>query len=142
MARLRHEDGRLRLFVDDQEVAVLKVIDYSARSDMQIESVKYMGDSLPTKDATDNGWNVSFTCELPNGFGDPNDLFEPYCAAVNARNGAGCIRAMHTYKVPGESNRRGYRYDGLQVNIDVRSSDKRAMSFAFTAEAESRERVQ
>jgi hypothetical protein len=142
MARTRFEDARLRLFVDDEERAVVKVTRFSENSQMVFEEGKYMGDVTPTMDATDGGWRLQIGCEVPRGFGDPNDIFDAYREAVNGRSADGQVRIVFSYKVPGAGTRRAYRYSGCQLNISTSSSDKRPLEFSLDVVAERREKIQ
>jgi len=140
-SKLRFQDGRVRIFVDGEELGVLRVISFDSRSDMQVESNKYMGDTKSTKDATDNGDSLTITVHRLGGSADPDEIFDRYRDAVNARGADADVRIVHSYKVPGQSSRVGYRYEGCQLNVSVRAAENRPYEFTFTAEAESRVRL-
>lgn len=138
--KLRFEDKRLAIFVGDREIGPLKVVESRGGSNMQSDSKKYMGDIRPTLDSTDRGFTLEYTVEVLPGTADPNTIFDEYREAVNDRVSSD-VRVTETWRVPGESARRGYRYSGCVVNIEETAREGGTVQYRLRLEAEAREAI-
>jgi hypothetical protein len=138
--KLRFEDMRLAIFVGDREIGPLKITSSSGGSNMQVDNKKYMGDVRPTIDSTDQGFTMQFEVEVLPGTADPNEIFDEYRSAVNDREPTD-VRITETWRVPGQSGRKGYRYSGCHVNISQNARTNSPTSWTLRLDAEAREAI-
>lgn len=140
--KLRHEDRRITVFIDDRDFGPFKVTDGGFSSNVSTDTKKYMGDRRPTIDGTDMGFSGNLTAEQIAGTPDPQRAFDEFRQQLNDRSAAGLLRVVDSWRVPGGSGEReGYRYEGGVINAEITSRDGGAVQFRLRMDLEKRERL-
>lgn len=137
--KVRFEDMQTKVYIDDREFGPWLIVDHRDGSDMRTEKTKYQGWVEPFIDATDQGFTMSLTCELVQGVASPDDAMDYFRQQVLRRTGLGNIRAVVSYVVPGESGRKGHRYQGGSMNIERSSRSDGPLQWTVRFDMSTRE---
>lgn len=134
MARLRWEDVAIRIYVDGVEEGLYKLNSMSYSDQIEVDSVKYQGDSTPSLTGHYTGGRGSMEFSDETGFASISDIFEKQKQAVIDRKDEGRIRIVMSAPHPKTRIRESKRFDDCVISLDTRAGENQHISHTMSFE--------